>query len=482
VLGAADYDLAGAQHRNADWFRDDQLVQIGTAEQLRSALQMTQRFTLPDGEDYLVCVRGFPLSRWRRLRRHVLERAVTWGLWMGSELAHVAISEGLARSRRDLLHRLVEGFELLKRHPSAFDLDRQAVEVNAAALSVEAEALGVVAGKPRTLIDSEMDSVVAGTIDLIPSGPIIPIAEQTEEELVTALTSQADRLPALLELCDRRAVAAAAATVRALCLLNRAEAARGFAACLRLGHSVEAPLIGALSQSKAYVRQGAALALAMLRGEQGIAAIVELLLIEPTDIWREVARAVGQVGPAGLHHLEAAVREVGLSARAEERIAWAMAHLGARDSRRAVAQMSSSHSIMAPIAAKALALVEPALREQRGTQEGGASRPSSDATMNRAFSRQFFAEAAAHDADDGDDAGHDDAVPIAAADAGSPRVPWAHANAAPRAPGRRSRDTREDSPRGAAGRDAPSAPRSGPGHGDEIEEVDALDALDLEGT
>jgi hypothetical protein len=486
-LSAPDYDLTGAQHRNAEWFRDDQLVQIGTAEQLRAALAMTLRFTLPEGEDYLVCVRGFPLSRWRRLRRHVLERAVTWGIWMGSELAHVAISEGLARSRRDLLHRLADGFELLKRHPIAFDLDPAAIEGNAAALSAEAEALGVIPGKPRTLIDSEMDSVVAGTIDLVPSGPIIPIAEQTEQELISSLTIQADRLAAAMELCDRRAAAAAPELVRALSLMNRGDAARGFAACVRLGDRVEDPLIGALSLSKSYVRQGAALALAMLRGDRGVAAIVNLLLTEPTDIWREVARAIGQVGPQGLHHLEASVREVGLSARAEERIAWAMAYLGARDCRRAVAQISSSHGIMAPIAAKALALVEPAQREQLGgSGEARSSEVSSDASseasieasidasINRAFSRQFFV------AVEGDH--HDDsAVPVAAADHGS-RPLWSRRPGERGQPtGRRSRDTREDATSVAVDAEAPLAPRyrrDDDDAGDAAEDVDDFDALE----
>ena len=50
-----------------------------------------------------MCTRGFPLQRWRELRRHVLESAVAWGIWMGPELAQVAVSEGLARSRRDLV-------------------------------------------------------------------------------------------------------------------------------------------------------------------------------------------------------------------------------------------------------------------------------------------------------------------------------------------------------------------------------------------
>jgi HEAT repeat protein len=146
-------------------------------------------------------------------------------------------------------------------------------------------------------------------------------------------------------------------------------------------------LIAALTNSKSYIRQGAALALGHLRAEEGVTAVIELLLAEPTEIWKEIARALGQVGPVALHHLTLIARERGAAARVEERVAWAMAFLGARDCRREITQMSSSQSIMAPIAAKALALVEPAIRDQQALV---AEVITPEITMNRTFSRQFF--------------------------------------------------------------------------------------------
>ena len=78
VLGAG-YDLLGIEHAEAAEFRDDKLAQLETAQQLRRAIAIARRFARPSREDYLVCARGFPLSRWRELRRHVLERAVALG-------------------------------------------------------------------------------------------------------------------------------------------------------------------------------------------------------------------------------------------------------------------------------------------------------------------------------------------------------------------------------------------------------------------
>ena len=68
---------------------------------------------------------------------------MAWGIWMGPELAQVAVSEGLARSRRDLIVKLDAGFETLRRHPTAFDIDADAADDNLKAIAEEARALGV---------------------------------------------------------------------------------------------------------------------------------------------------------------------------------------------------------------------------------------------------------------------------------------------------------------------------------------------------
>ncbi|HSD89533.1 MAG TPA: hypothetical protein VLB44_18510, partial [Kofleriaceae bacterium] len=142
VVGAG-YDLLGVEHPEAAEFRDDKLAQLGTAQQVRRALSITRRFARPSREDYLVCARGYPLMRWRELRRHVLETAVRWGIWMGPELAQIAVSEGLARSRRDLIVKLDHGFEALRKDQQAFDIDADAADDNAKEIAVEAKALGV---------------------------------------------------------------------------------------------------------------------------------------------------------------------------------------------------------------------------------------------------------------------------------------------------------------------------------------------------
>lgn len=380
-----NYDLLGLAQPLADILRLEQLESLATAEAARAALELVRKLSEPAGEDYLICTRGFPLAQWRELRHPVLERAVSLGLWPGPELARVAVSEGLARSRRELLARLMSAFEELQQQSVQCDLSPAAQATNQEALEAEARTLGLAPGRARTTaIASEHDAVVAGTIDLEPGEPARALALSVDE-LAAALADPGARLDACLELCRRGVAEAAPAVVAALPHLSRSEVAQVLAAALGLGLHLEGPLIVALSSAKSYVRQGAALALGVLGGEDGTVALVELLLTEPTDIWKEIARAIGQVGPAALQQLAGAAQAHGITARTEERMAWAMAHLGARDGRRALGQMSSGHSVMAPIAAKALALIEPAHRDQYALMVDGA-----ELDVQRAFTRQFL--------------------------------------------------------------------------------------------
>ena len=310
VLGAG-FDLLGAQHPEAAEFRDDKLQQIDTAQHLRRAVAMARRFARAAREDYLVCTRGFPLRRWHELRRAVVERAVSWGIWMGPELAQVAVSEGFARSRRDLIVRLDAGFDALRRHPSAFDIDQDAADDNLSALAEEAKAMGVELRKSikNGAIQSDDVPVVSGSIERTPTSGI-PRGKSVDE-LIALLDDRTKRVAAALELCERGDPRAAAPVIGLVSKLSRAEAVRVLGTSVRFGPAAAPPLLDGLRSNKAFLRHGSALALAMLRTEEGTQAVIELLVTEPTEIWREIARAVGQVGSNALMPLAAHAGRLG---------------------------------------------------------------------------------------------------------------------------------------------------------------------------
>jgi len=410
LVGAVDYDLIGATHAEASEFRDDKLAQLQTAMQLRRAIAIARRFARPSREDYLICLRGFPLTRWRELRRHVLESAVAWGIWMGPELAQVAVSEGLARSRRDLISKLDAGFDELRRHPTAFDIDDDAADDNAKAIAEEARALGVELRKRNSgPIKSEEAPVVSGSID--GAGSANPLASTSTEQLIALLDDKGQRVAAAGELCDRGpsvGAAAAAPVIAAVKKMSRAEAVRILGKCVKFGPVAAQPLIEGLGSSKAFLRHGSALALALLRTEEGTQAVIDALINEPTEVWREIARALGQVGPSALMPLASYAGRMGdrMTPQLQERVAWAMSHVGVRGGKGPLEQMAAGQSVMAPIARQALALLDTAARDEVRVRPGAQA--SRDVTVNRAFSRRFFealdaapdiAQAALHDLD-----------------------------------------------------------------------------------
>jgi hypothetical protein len=410
LVAALDYDLIGATHAEANEFRDDKLAQLQTAQQLRRAIAIARRFARPSREDYLICARGFPLTRWRELRRHVLESAVTWGIWMGPELAQVAVSEGLARSRRDLISKLDTGFEELRRHPTAFDIDDDAADDNAKAIAEEARALGVeLHRKNGAAIKSEDVPIVSGSIEGAPTTNAF--ASTPTEQLIVLLEDKAQRVAAAGELCDRGlAVAAVAAgpVIAAVKKMSRAEAVRILGKCVKFGPDAAPPLIEGLGSSKAFLRHGSALALALLRTDDGTQAVIDALITEPTEVWREIARALGQVGPSALMPLASYAGRLGdrMTPQLQERVAWAMSHVGVRGGKGPLEQMAAGQSVMAPIARQALALLDTAARDEVRVRPGVQA--SRDVTVNRAFSRRFFealdaapdiAQAALHDLD-----------------------------------------------------------------------------------
>ncbi|MFN0248076.1 MAG: hypothetical protein ACKV2T_14395 [Kofleriaceae bacterium] len=416
LVTGAGFDLLGIEHSDANEFRDDKLAQLDSAQSLRRAIAMARRFARPIREDYLVCTRGFPLSRWRELRRHVLESAVQWGLWMGPELAQVAVSEGLARSRRDLVVRLDHGFEKLKRHTTAFDIDAEATADNAKALAEEARALGVELTKKDTIpppaqakvtdtsatqlprtngspVTSDEAPAVSGSIGgTPPKGSTRPKA--SVEELLAMLDDREKRVSAAIELCERCETKAAVQVIAAVAKMSRAEAVRVLGMSVKFGEAAAAPLIQGLQSSKGFLRHGCALALALLRTEDGTQAVIDLLLNEPTEIWREVARAIGQVGPTGLMPLASNFGRLGDRAtpQAAERVAWAMAHIAVRGGKAAIEMMANGQSAVAPVARHALQLHASAANDHVRVRPGAAegSQAGRDVTVNRAFSRRFF--------------------------------------------------------------------------------------------
>jgi hypothetical protein len=115
-----------------------------------------------------------------------------------------------------------------------------------------------------------------------------------------------------------------------------------------------------------------------------IDALVKLLIVEPTEIWSEVARALGDAGAQAAVPLAAMLREVSTDER--DRIVEALAHVAARGGRPPVEGFASDRDVLVATAARrALKRVD----DVRSADDE-VRRARTEQTVVRGFSRRFY--------------------------------------------------------------------------------------------
>lgn len=416
------YDRFGARHPAARQYRAGGFDDLSTPARVWEALRVAGYFSEPARERDLVLVVGESLVRWQHRRSRIAMRAVELGLWPGGALAQLAIAEGAARSRKDLVQRLRRSFTALVAEAADSDLRDDIIEANWRLLREQAEALGLAA---------EGEAIVSGTIGgdttnrVAPTGPPpesvakparerdadatpVPIGnggnggnggndstviaappsvmELTTPQLVELLDDKDRRREAAIELCVRGDPQGAGPVFQSLNQMTRSEAVQVLGNVVKLGDHATPHLLEGLRSRKGFLRQGSALALAVLKNEVGIEAICDLLLGEPTEIWREIARSVGEVGAGAIMSLVSRLRNQPDAGR--ERIAWALAHVAARGGRGPIETLSHGRDpIAAGVARHALDLADLARSDDLNVRGPNVPR---DQTVNRAFSRKFF--------------------------------------------------------------------------------------------
>jgi HEAT repeat protein len=209
--------------------------------------------------------------------------------------------------------------------------------------------------------------------------------------LVAMLDDKDARREAAIELCRRGDAASVGPVFGALRRMTRGEAVRVLPHVVHFGERAVPHLIDGLRSKKAFVRHGCALALGVVKSAEGIEPLCDLLLAEPTEVWKEVARAVGELGGGAVLPLAARLRESAPDQR--ERVAWALAHVAGKGGRGAVESLAAGRDATAAgVARRALDRADEARSsdaEVRSASGGG------ETTVNRAFSRRFFEALAA---------------------------------------------------------------------------------------
>jgi hypothetical protein len=203
--------------------------------------------------------------------------------------------------------------------------------------------------------------------------------------LRSALMDPARRLDAIRELCRRGHPNAIAPIFGVLSALPPEGVADAVVCLLALGEGVVDGLTECLGNASQDVRHAAALGLGQLRAAQALPALVHQVLVESTPSWEEMARALGDFGPAALPHVVAALP----GSERRERLMLGLAHLANHGCHEEVKSLESSPEPSVVAAAR-----QALLRCARLYVDDVAMRtqqPLRDQSPETRFSQVFFA-------------------------------------------------------------------------------------------
>lgn len=422
-----------------------------TPAAVRTALHAVARWSEAAAESYLLEIRGFPLPVWRRLAVVVVRRAVEIGLFVPRALA-----ERVARRARhagalpaphltyvdvppeapdaaldlpqwpELVELQIRRFAELSARLRPSDLSPADEATNWEQLLREAEVQGIaiedavhrlaesaferVGGRPskRARSGAARPAGVAPAVRARPAATDGPPLSARPLEALTALLEDRDaRLEAAVAIAARRDPASLPALFGVLRRMSRVEANALLGRLAAFGPPAERWLIEGLRSRKAFMRQGCALALGRVATPLAIDALARLLFDEPTEIWTEIARAIGDVGAPAVPALAARAREVEAApGERSDRLVQALAHVAARTAeggpaanRAAVEALATGRdALLANAARRALVLAPDVSSAHQAVRSARREQ-----TLVRAFTRRFYDSLRADGEAEGDD-------------------------------------------------------------------------------
>ena len=385
------FNLLGQQRlgKKQHNFSDESFVELPSPAATRLALGIVSYWSQPQNEEYLLLIKSFPAPYWRGIQRRVIGRAMEVGLRLAPELLQRAQQEGLVTSSRSYLRAALSNFAELSLRLKASDLElthewenwRQLLaDCVTHRVDVEPQIEELAAGVGR-----RVRGLAAGVED--ESSPGGDLGLLSEERLLALLEERGQRRDAALELCARGCHTAAKPIYLALGTMTRDEVARVIPGLVQLGASADL-LAAGLAHRKSFIRQGCALALGAMKDPGAAAPLTKMLLAEPTRIWMEAARALGDLGAGAVAPLLRALESADGEGR--ERISWALAHaaLSAQGRELLTERIGAlAGGATAKAGERALSMLE---FVRRNDAEVRGDKPLTDHTIVRRFSRSFF--------------------------------------------------------------------------------------------
>lgn len=364
-----------------------------SAREATAAVARLTSWAAPEKLDRAVLVLSVPRETVDATFRRILGDAARLGIALPSVLRDRAVSVGVAP----------EPGELVTRQIAAFRDGAARSDLGPADIAANWEALLAAAADVEVAIDGETHEAAWRAIRAArgdadgssKSGPgevdLTKLPGMGPPELVLMLDHPKARRAAALELCKRGDAAYVESVYKAARKMPRAEVVRVVPRVVAFGEAAGDALIDGLSARKTFVRQASALALGQLKLRRAVVPLLHVLESEESDVWREIARVLGELGQSSYRPLLRAAKD-GKTER--ERFAYALAHASVAGSRKALRELAAGADEgerLVSIAQRALVLEDEAKRD---ASEVRGERPYDGDDPVKRFSRRFYEELA----------------------------------------------------------------------------------------
>jgi hypothetical protein len=280
----------------------------------------------PARMDLALLVLSIPRERVDRTMERVLADGRAFGIALPQELLGRCAAHGLMGAPRELVEALLAGFV-----PTAGLDDRGGLTLDEVASNWES--LLELAARHGVEPSAEVDALAKAAIERLRR-----LADETTLDLETLGAMPTEQLVVLLEhpragahaaltLLDRGDPAALAEIFAAVRRMTREDVLKVLPRLVAFGDAAADVLLEGLEARKTYVRQASAVGLARLGSARSVEPLLELLVRETSEVWREVARVLPALGAAAI---EALARVADAGAGEDARVVFAFAHLAER--------------------------------------------------------------------------------------------------------------------------------------------------------
>ncbi|MDD9946119.1 MAG: HEAT repeat domain-containing protein [Myxococcales bacterium] len=370
ALDADDLPFGPARRRMAGTFA------------VRAAVEQLASWMQPERLRVATLRYGVPQHVIEASARRVLRAALAYGVALPQELVEAAVRFGVAAGQHELLAEQLRAFKH-KVIQGENDLDDVGTQRNWELLFDSAASAGVLVAPDLREFAASLGLGPAPA----PGSDSDPAPDLSEIALRERLGEPEHRVAAFQELCQRSDTASLSHMMEMLEDLTPAELCLCAPHLVRFGEGCVDPLLTAVEAQSMHVRHVAALLLGRLGVTRTLPPLLRQLEQEPTAVWSEIARAIGQFGPSALDPLAQALPH----SQDPDRLMVALAHLANHGCAKDVEKLENSEDMRIALGARRamarrsrLEWEDLAIREQRTL---------TDNSPTARFSQSFFAEA-----------------------------------------------------------------------------------------